>query len=109
MGSTTFMICREVYSDEPDRLDEVVGEIEIEVAVDYTTPEDPSWDSPGDPGDVSICGAVLSGTNEKVELDDDEVRYIEENLFDRLADAQSSYDDHMYEMDRRNDVCDYPF
>ena len=38
MGSTTFMICREVYSDDPDRLDEVVGEIEIEVAVDYTTP-----------------------------------------------------------------------
>ena len=77
MGSAYYTHYREVYSDDPDRLDEVVGEIEIEVAVDYTAPEEASWDSPGDPGDVSICGAVLSGTNEKVELTDDEVRYIE--------------------------------
>ena len=101
MGSTTFTIYREV----PDCTEEV----EIEVEVDYTTPEDPSWDSPGDPGDVSVCGAVLSGTFTKVELTDDEVQDIEKHFFDKLEDEQGAYEDHMYEMDRRNDVCDYPF
>tara|TARA_R100000458_G_C8242455_1_gene221137 strand:- start:604 stop:909 length:306 start_codon:yes stop_codon:yes gene_type:complete len=96
---------REVHDDDGN----VVEEVEIEVEVDYTSPEDPSWDSPGDPGDVSICGAVLSGTFTKVELTDDEVQDIEKHFFDRLEDEQGAYEDHMYEMDRRNDVCDYPF
>lgn len=101
MGSTTFTIYREV----PD----CTEEIEIEVEVDYTTPEDPSWDSPGDPGDVSVGDAVDTSTRTRVELTDDEVRDIEENFFKQLEDEQGAYEDHMYEMDRRNDVCDYPF
>lgn len=105
MPSGNYTHYREVRDDDGN----VVEEVEIEVAVDYTTPEDPSWDSPGDPGDVSICGAVSSGTNEKVELTDDEVRYIEEHFFKQLEDEQGAYDDHVYEMDRRNDVYDYPF
>ena len=105
MPSAMYTHYREVHDDDGN----VVEEVEIEVEVDYTSPEDPSWDSPGDPGDVSICGAVLSGTFTKVELDDDEVQDIEKHFFDRLEDEQGAYEDHMYEMDRRNDVCDYPF
>ena len=105
MPSASYTHYREVHDDDGN----VVEEVEIEVEVDYTSPEDPSWDSPGDPGDVSICGAVLSGTFTKVELDDDEIQDIEKHFFDTLEDEQGAYEDHVYEMDRRNDVCDYPF
>jgi hypothetical protein len=99
-GTSSFTIWRDVHSDDPDQLDEVVGEIEIEVEVSYTMPEEQSWDSPGDPGNVSIGDAFDGRT--KVELTDDEKRYIEENFFESLANEQADYEYHQDEMDLRH-------